>query len=163
MTTSNLINPPITPTPSIIHSITMTSSTPLADHLSSPSLTPIILSGQISTLESFPSPGLTDIETNTPILGEELVFGIPFGPLAERIGDLATSPNPSHATFGEDSPHQPSPNSTHSSPPLLSTPISETDIPTSTINPPGFITYNSFNPNHKKYHVDIPQPDSTYH
>ena len=55
-----------------------------------------------------------------------------------------------------------SPISTHSSPPLLSTPISETDIPTSTINPPGFITYNSFNPNHKKYHVNIPQPDGTY-
>ena len=33
---NNLINPSTTPTPSIIRSITMTSSTPLADHLSSP-------------------------------------------------------------------------------------------------------------------------------
>ena len=65
-----------------------------------PSLTPIPLSGHISTPESFPSPGLTDVKTNTPIPGEELVFGIPPGSLAEHIGDLAMSPTPSHFTFG---------------------------------------------------------------
>jgi transposase InsO family protein len=101
---STHINQPTSPTSLTIRRITMSSPTnnstplaarisspspmnsvPLADRLSSPPLIPMDLPHRVTTPDSFPSAGLTDMEVNTPDPEQEFHFGIPISPMNELV------------------------------------------------------------------------------
>jgi hypothetical protein len=170
-----------TPLAARISSPSPTNSVPLADRLSSPPLVLMDLPHRVPTPESFPSPGLTNMEVNTPDPDQESHFGIPVAPptelaavatqsLASRIGATVASPTPTHHMFGVDTSRGPSPPLLRSpSPltPLSTTTTSSSDSDSPNALPPGFhvpngyTRYNPFNENHKKYHTDILTPDGT--